>query len=130
MRKKRCVKAPREGEALAHARRPSGRIRRRRPRPQPEKRDPRLYVAGLRPEVILALSSLRKICKQRLAGNQRSKVIDMLKHPRLAGGEQLPALPTLVRRMPVPIRKIIGDLADAHEVLLGMDLSQRVERQL
>jgi circadian clock protein KaiB len=88
----------------------------------------RLYVAGLTPEAAVALSNLKGICEEHLAGHYRITVVDLYKHPKLARGEQILALPTLVRRLPPPIRKIIGDLSNTQSVLVGMNLLQRTSR--
>lgn len=82
----------------------------------------RLYVAGQTPKCITAMSNLRKICEEHLAGLYSIEVIDLLVHPRLAKGDQILAVPTLVRRLPEPVRKIIGDLSNTEAVLVGLDL--------
>ncbi|HZR01610.1 MAG TPA: circadian clock KaiB family protein [Burkholderiales bacterium] len=87
--------------------------------------DLRLYVAGQTPKALRAFANLRKICEEHLAGRYRIEVIDLLENPRLGAGDQILALPTLVRRLPEPIKKIIGDLSDAERVLVGLDLRQR-----
>lgn len=87
--------------------------------------DLRLYVAGQTSRSIAALANLRKICKEHLAGRYRIKVIDLLEHPQLARGDQILALPTLVRKLPEPIRKLVGDLSDTERALVGLDLRPR-----
>jgi circadian clock protein KaiB len=82
----------------------------------------RLYVAGQTPKSVTALGNLKKLCEEHLAGNYRIEVIDLLKQPQLARGDQILAIPTLVRRLPSPIRKIIGDLSNTERVLVGLDL--------
>ena len=82
----------------------------------------RLYVAGQTPKCIAAFANLKKLCEERLGGNYSIEVIDLLKKPQLAGGDQILAIPTLVRRLPPPIKKIIGDLSDTERVLVGLDL--------
>jgi len=82
----------------------------------------KLYVAGQSPKSITAFANLRKICEQHLKGKFRIEVIDLLKNPQLAKGDQILAVPTLVRKLPVPIRKIIGDLSNTERVLVGLDL--------
>jgi circadian clock protein KaiB len=82
----------------------------------------RLYVAGQTPKCLVAFSNLKKICEEHLAGKYRIEVIDLLKNPQLARGDQILAIPTLVRNLPVPVRKIIGDLSDTERVLVGLDL--------
>jgi len=85
----------------------------------------RLYVAGATPRAIAALENLKKICEEHLAGKYSIEVIDLLKNPKLASGDQILALPTLVRKLPEPVRKIIGDLSDTERVLVGLDLRPR-----
>ena len=87
--------------------------------------DLRLYVAGQTARSLAALDNLRKICKEHLAGRYRIRVIDLLERPQLARGDQILALPTLVRRLPVPIRKLVGDLSDTERALVGLDLRPR-----
>ena len=82
----------------------------------------RLYVAGQTPKSARAISNLRKICDEHLAGRYSIEVIDLLKDPHLARGDQILAIPTLVRRLPQPIKKIIGDLSNSERVLIGLDL--------
>jgi circadian clock protein KaiB len=81
-----------------------------------------LYVAGNTQRSSVALANLRRICIEHLGGQYTIKVIDLLKNPALARGDQILAIPTLVRRLPVPIRKIIGDLSDTERVLVGLDV--------
>jgi len=87
--------------------------------------DLRLYVAGQTPKSLTAFENLKKICEEHLAGQYRIEVIDLLEQPQLARGDQIIALPTLVRKLPVPIRKIIGDLSNTERVLVGLDLRPR-----
>ncbi len=82
----------------------------------------RLYVAGQTPKSIQAFSNLKKICEEHLAGRYAIEVIDLTVQPQLAKGDQILALPTLVRRLPPPLRKIIGDLSNTERVLVGLDL--------
>ena len=82
----------------------------------------RLYVAGQTPRSLAALSNLRRICATHLDGRYRIEVIDLIKNPQLAQGDQILAIPTLVRNLPKPLRKIIGDLSDTERVLVGLDL--------
>lgn len=82
----------------------------------------RLYVAGQTPRSLAALENLSKICKGHLEGRYKLQVIDLIKKPQLAQGDQILAIPTLVRKLPVPIRKIIGDLSDLERVLVGLNL--------
>jgi len=85
----------------------------------------RLYVAGQTPKSILALANLRQICEEHLQGRYEIEVIDLMENPQLAQGDQILALPTLVRRLPEPIKKIIGDLSNTERVLVGLDLRVR-----
>ena len=86
----------------------------------------RLYIAGQTPRAVAAFSNLKKICEEHLAGEYSIEVIDLLENPKLARGDQILAVPTLVRRLPTPIKKIIGDLSNEERVLVGLDL-RRVE---
>jgi circadian clock protein KaiB len=80
----------------------------------------RLYVAGQTPNSMKAFANLKKICEEHLAGRYQIEVIDLLEKPQLAAGDQILALPTLVRKLPVPVRKIIGDLSNTERVLIGL----------
>ena len=82
----------------------------------------RLYVAGQTPKSITAFANLKKICEEHLAGQYQIEVIDLLENPRLASGDQILAIPTLVRKLPAPMKKIIGDLSNTERVLVGLDL--------
>ena len=82
----------------------------------------RLYVAGQTPKSLAALANLKKICTEHLDGRYKLHVIDLLKTPQLAHNDQILAIPTLVRKLPEPIRKIIGDLSDRNRVLVGLNL--------
>lgn len=82
----------------------------------------RLYVAGQTPKALTALTNLKKICEEQLNGKYSIEVIDLLINPKLGGEDQILALPTLVRKLPVPVRKIIGDLSDTERVLVGLNL--------
>jgi circadian clock protein KaiB len=82
----------------------------------------RLYVAGQTPKSLAALSNLKRICSNHLNGRFEIEVIDLLKTPHLAQGDQILAIPTLVRSLPPPIRKIIGDLSDTERVVVGLEL--------
>jgi circadian clock protein KaiB len=82
----------------------------------------KLYVAGQTQKSITVFANLKKICEEHLAGKYRIEVIDLLKHPQLAKGDQIIAIPTLVRKLPEPIKTIIGDLADTERVLVGLDI--------
>ena len=82
----------------------------------------RLYVAGQTPKSLTAFSNLKEICENHLKGQYRIEVIDLVERPLLSRGDQIVAIPTLVRKLPVPVRKIIGDLSDTERVLVGLDL--------
>ena len=84
--------------------------------------DLRLYVAGQTQKSLTAFANLNKLCEEHLKGKYRIEVIDLLKNPQLAKGDQILAIPTLVRKLPVPIRKIIGDLSNTERVLVGLNL--------
>ena len=85
----------------------------------------RLYVAGQTPKSLAAFANLKKICEEHLAGQYEIEVIDLLKQPQLASGDQILAIPTLVRKLPEPIRKIIGDLSNTERVLVGLNLREQ-----
>ncbi len=87
----------------------------------------RLYVAGPTPKSLVALRNLEKICEEHLAGRYHIEVIDLMKNPQLAQGDQILAVPTLVRKLPSPIRKLIGTLSDVEKVLVGLDLRPKSE---
>lgn len=82
----------------------------------------RLYVAGQTPRSLTAFANLKRICEEHLQGRYSIEVIDLLEQPRLSRGDQILAIPTLVRKLPQPVRKIIGDLSDTERVLVGLDL--------
>ncbi len=82
----------------------------------------RLYVAGQTPRSLAAFANLKKLCEEHLAGKYRIEVIDLIENPRLARGDQILAIPTLVRKLPEPVKKIIGDLSNTERVLVGLDL--------
>ncbi len=85
----------------------------------------RLYVAGQTPKSMVAFANLKKICEEHLAGQYEIEVIDLLEKPQLASGDQILAIPTLVRKLPQPIRKIIGDLSNTERVLVGLNLREQ-----
>jgi len=87
--------------------------------------DLRLYVAGETTNCMVAFENLKYICEKHLEGKYRIEVIDLLKNPQLSGGDQILAIPTLVRKLPEPVRKIIGDLSNTERVLVGLDLRPR-----
>lgn len=82
----------------------------------------RLYVAGQTPRSVTALQNLKRLCEDHLAGRYRIEIVDLLKNPQLARSDQILAIPTLVRKLPAPMRKIIGDLSQTERVLLGLDV--------
>jgi circadian clock protein KaiB len=82
----------------------------------------RLYIAGQTPKSVLALQNITKYCEQHLAGSYSIEIIDLLKNPQLAEGDQIFAIPTLVRKFPEPLRKIIGDLSNEERVLVGLNI--------
>ena len=84
-----------------------------------------MYVAGQTPKSLAAFANLKKICEEHLAGEYHIEVIDLLKNPQLASGDQILAIPTLVRKLPEPIRKIIGDLSNTERVLVGLDIREQ-----
>ena len=103
----------------------TGTRRRRRPSPKGTDQDVwelRLYVAGQSPGSMRALGNLERICQEYLAGRYRIELIDLLVSPQLARGDQILAIPTLVRRLPEPVRKIIGDLSNTERTLVGLNL--------
>ena len=85
----------------------------------------RLYVAGQTERSVRAFDNLKKLCEEHLAGKYHIEVIDLMRDPRLARGDQIVAVPTLVRKLPEPVRKIIGDLSNTERVLVGLDLRPR-----
>ncbi|MCX5660756.1 MAG: circadian clock KaiB family protein [Planctomycetota bacterium] len=82
----------------------------------------RLYVAGQTPKSVTAVANLKRLCEEHLAGRYTIELVDLLQKPQLAAGDQILAIPTLVRRLPEPIKKIIGDLSNTERVLVGLDL--------
>jgi circadian clock protein KaiB len=87
--------------------------------------DLRLYVAGQTPRSVAALANLKRICEEHLTGKYRVEVVDLMTNPALARADQILAIPTLVRKLPAPARKIIGDLSQTERVLLGLDFRPR-----
>ena len=98
------------------------RIQEENPRKTPDMWILRLYVAGQTPKALTAFTNLKKICEEELNNKYTIEVIDLLKNPHLAVEYQILALPTLVRKLPKPVRKIIGDLSDRERVLVGLDI--------
>lgn len=99
-----------------------GEIARRASPEDEEKWDLRLYVAGQTPRSVAAFANLKRLCEEHLAGRYNIEVIDLMQHPQLASGDQILAIPTLVRKLPQPIRKIVGDLRDTERALVGLQL--------
>jgi circadian clock protein KaiB len=91
----------------------------------PEKWNLRLYTAGQTPKSLAAIRNLKKVCEEHLPGRYEIEVIDLLQNPRLAKDHQIVAIPTLVRKLPDPLRRIIGDLSDTNRTLVGLDLLPR-----
>lgn len=91
----------------------------------PKAWDLRLYIAGQTPRSLAALANLKEICEKHLAGRYEIQVIDLVQNPQLARGDQIVAIPTLVRRLPPPLNKIIGDLSNTERVLVGLQLRAR-----
>lgn len=85
----------------------------------------RLYVAGQTPKCLAAFANLKKLCEEHIAGDYHIEIVDLLQHPQLAKGDQILAIPTLVRKLPEPMRKIIGDLSNTERVLVGLDVRPR-----
>lgn len=90
-----------------------------------EKWNLRLYTAGQSPKSLAALDNLKRMCEQHLAGRYTIEVVDLLKNPRLAKDDQIVAIPTLVRKLPEPLRRIVGDLSDTERALVGMQLKPK-----
>jgi circadian clock protein KaiB len=84
----------------------------------------RLYVAGQSPKSVRAVDNLRRVCEEHLAGRYTIELVDLMEHPHLARGDEIIAVPTLVRRLPEPMRRIIGDLSDTERVLVGLQLRE------
>ncbi len=87
----------------------------------------RLYVAGITPKSTKAIENVKKICDEYLAGRYELEVIDIYQQPKLAKGEQIIAAPTLIKKLPLPLRKLIGDMSDTEKFLVGIDLKPRAE---
>jgi circadian clock protein KaiB len=91
----------------------------------PEKWELRLYTAGQTPKSLAAIKNLKRVCEEHFAGRYEIEIVDLLKNPRLAKDDQIVAIPTLVRKLPEPVRKIIGDLSDTERTLVGLQLRQQ-----
>jgi circadian clock protein KaiB len=94
-----------------------------------EKWELRLYTAGQTPKSLAAIRNLKKVCEEHFAGRYEIEIIDLLKNPRLAKDDQIVAIPTLVRKLPEPVRKIIGDLSDTERTLVGLELRKQSVEQ-
>jgi circadian clock protein KaiB len=94
----------------------------RSPKKKEERWNLRLYIAGQTPKSLAAFTNLKKICEEHLKGKYHIEVVDLLQNPKLAKGDQILAIPTLVRKLPPPLKKIIGDLSNTERVLVGLDL--------
>jgi circadian clock protein KaiB len=103
----------------------TGKSRKNDIKSKPETWQLRLYVAGQTPKSLAAFANLKKICEEHLKGQYNIEVVDLLENPKLAKGDQILAIPTLVRQLPPPMRKIIGDLSNEERVLVGLDLYMR-----
>ena len=90
----------------------------------------RLYVAGQTPKSVAAFANLKRICEEHLAGKYRIEVIDLMENPKLAEGDQILAIPTLVRKLPQPLKKIIGDLSDTERVLVGLQIKPSIRAEV
>jgi circadian clock protein KaiB len=90
--------------------------------PSPQKYILRLYVAGMSPRSMRAIANIKQVCEERLKGRYDLEVIDLYQQPALAEGQQIIALPTLIKQLPVPVRRMIGDLSESEKVLVGLDL--------
>ena len=96
----------------------------------PEMWELRLYVAGQTPKSITAFANIKRLCEEHLPGRYRIEIVDLLENPQLAAGDQIVAIPTLVRTLPEPLRKIVGDLRDTERVLVGLQLRPaRIEKR-
>ena len=93
-----------------------------KPQSEPDIWELRLYVAGQTPKSMTAFANLKKLCEEHLEGKYIIEVIDLLKNPQLAKGDQIFAIPTLVRKLPQPLKRVIGDLSNTERVLVGLDL--------
>ena len=92
--------------------------------------DLRLYIAGRTAKSVAALNNLKRLCEERFKGQYRLVVIDLAQHPELAKGDQILAVPTLVRKLPEPIKKILGDLSNTHRVLVGLNVEPRTQAEI
>lgn len=93
----------------------------------PEHWNLRLYVAGQTPKSMAAFANLKRLCEEHLPGRYNIEVVDLVEHPQLAAGDQIVAIPTLVRKLPEPLRRIVGDLSNTERTLVGLQLRQERE---
>ena len=107
---------------IKHAKSKTGRRKKQPAKAKSDKWVLRLYTAGQTPNSVAALNNLKLICEEQLKGNYHIEVINLLKNPQLARHDQILAVPTLVRKLPLPVRNIIGDLSNTESVLVGLDL--------
>ena len=89
----------------------------------------RLYIAGLTPKSVAAFANLKKLCEEHLPGRYKIEVIDLMQHPQLAAGDQIVAIPTVVRKLPKPLRRIVGDLSNTERALVGLQLRPAKPRE-
>ena len=115
-------RSPVAGKDLKMNKTPAGKKKQAKKAPREEMWILKLYVAGQTPKSIAAFANLNKICDEHLAGRYRIEIVDLLKNPKLAKGDEIVAIPTLVRHLPPPVKKIIGDLANTQRVLVGLNL--------
>jgi len=111
-------------EKKAGSKRGSGEIESQGSEGQSEMWDLKLYIAGQTPKSLTALSNLKRICEEHIPGKYRIEIIDLAKNPELARRDQILAIPTLVRKLPEPLKKIIGDLSNKEKIVLGADLAK------
>ncbi|MDF2764891.1 MAG: KaiB protein [Rhodospirillales bacterium] len=89
----------------------------------------KLYIAGQTPKSIAAIANLKRLCEQHLAGRYNVEVVDLVENPRLAQNDQIVAIPTLIRKLPEPVRRIIGDLSNTERVLVGLELNHLIDQE-
>ena len=115
--------------SIARSSKPNGGVRASKPDGDAERWNLRLYVAGETPKCVQAFQHLKQICEEHLQGRYSIEVIDLLKNPTLASGDQIIAIPTLVRQLPPPVKKIIGDLTNTERVVVGLNLVPVVQEK-
>lgn len=132
------MKTPKKAAPRARAKKAAAKVRKVAPVSAARKRPRsggveiwqlRLYVAGQTPRSLSAFANLKRLCEEHLAGRYEIEVIDLVKQPHLAGPDQIVALPTLVRKLPVPIKRVIGDLSNVERVMVGIDLLRDGDRK-